>query len=186
VTWQLGLPVALVTVLAMEGLAWAVHRYVMHGFGWVWHRSHHEPHNGLLERNDRYGLIASAVAACCFIAGNAVLFWIGVGLAIYGVLYYVVHDGLVHQRWPFRLVPRHGYLRRLYQAHLLHHATAGRDGAVSFGFLYAPPIAALRRRLQATPTLPPHGVARAAPPSPARAAGPGAVAAPRPGTQGRG
>jgi hypothetical protein len=36
----------LVTIVAMEAVAWAVHRYVMHGVGWGWHRSHHEPREG--------------------------------------------------------------------------------------------------------------------------------------------
>jgi beta-carotene 3-hydroxylase len=82
-------------------------------------------------------------------AGRHPLEWIGAGMTAYGALYFVAHDGLVHQRWPFRYVPRHGYLKRLYQAHRMHHAVAGRDGAVSFGFLYAPPVAVLKRELHA-------------------------------------
>ncbi|HMP46582.1 MAG TPA: beta-carotene hydroxylase, partial [Sphingopyxis sp.] len=31
----------LATVVAMEGVAWASHKYIMHGFGWAWHRDHH-------------------------------------------------------------------------------------------------------------------------------------------------
>ena len=55
----------------------------------------------------------------------------------------------VHRRWPFRYVPKSGYLKRLYQAHRMHHAVEGKDGAVSFGFLYAPPVETLKRQLQA-------------------------------------
>jgi beta-carotene 3-hydroxylase len=69
-------------------------------------------------------------------------------MTAYGFLYFVAHDGLVHRRWPFHYVPRRGYLKRLYQAHRMHHAVRGREGAVSFGFLYAPPVATLKRRLQ--------------------------------------
>ena len=29
----------LATVIAMEGVAWASHKYIMHGFGWGWHLS---------------------------------------------------------------------------------------------------------------------------------------------------
>ena len=75
--------------------------------------------------------------------------WIGAGMTAYGALYFIAHDGLVHQRWPFRYVPRSGYLKRLYQAHRMHHAVEGKEGAVSFGFLYAPPVARLKRQLQA-------------------------------------
>jgi beta-carotene 3-hydroxylase len=63
------------------------------------------------------------------------------------VLYFVAHDGLVHQRWPFRYIPRKGYLKRLYQAHRLHHAVDGKDGCVSFGFIYAPPVDELVKEL---------------------------------------
>ena len=46
------------------------------------------------------------------------------------------HDGIVHQRW-FRWVPKRGYAKRLVQAHKLHHATIGKEGGVSFGFVFA-------------------------------------------------
>ncbi len=58
-------------------------------------------------------------------------------MTVYGLLYFLVHDGLVHQRWPFHWIPRRGYLKRLYVAHRLHHAVRGREGCVSFGFIYA-------------------------------------------------
>ena len=30
------------------------------------------------------------------------------------------------------------YLQRIIKAHLVHHKTTGKEGAVSFGFLWAP------------------------------------------------
>ena len=33
--------IALVVFLIMEGEAWAAHKYIMHGFGWGWQKSHH-------------------------------------------------------------------------------------------------------------------------------------------------
>jgi len=139
------------TVVAMEGAAWAIHKYVMHGPGWGWHRSHHEPHDGLLERNDAYALLFGALSLGLIAYGaraSDTAYWIGVGMAVYGALYFVVHDGLVHQRWPFRYVPRSGYLKRLVQAHRLHHAVEAREDCVSFGFLYAPPVGRLKKRFQ--------------------------------------
>jgi beta-carotene 3-hydroxylase len=35
-------------------------------------------------------------------------------------------------------VPRYPYLKRIVRAHLIHHKTLTKRGAVSFGFLYAP------------------------------------------------
>src|SRR5690606_2279112 len=62
--------------------------------------------------------------------------WIGLGVLVYGIIYTLVHDGLVHQRY-FRWVPKKGYAKRLVQAHKLHHATIGKEGGVSFGFVWA-------------------------------------------------
>lgn len=144
----------LASCVASEVAAWLVHRYVMHGWGWSWHRSHHEPHNRRLERNDRYGLVFAALAIALLVCGQygpawEPLFWVGIGLCLYGALYAVLHDILVHQRLPLRWQPRSGYLARLVEAHHLHHASRTRDDAVSFGFLYAPPIPHLRARINA-------------------------------------
>ncbi|WP_020652237.1 sterol desaturase family protein [Massilia niastensis] len=144
--------IVVVTVVMMELVSILAHRYVMHGFGWGWHRSHHEPRTGWFEKNDLYALVFAAIAIALIHAGTRghhPLEWIGAGMTAYGFLYFVAHDGLVHRRWPFRHTPRSGYLKRLVQAHRMHHAVAGRDGAVSFGFLYAPPVATLKRQLQA-------------------------------------
>jgi beta-carotene 3-hydroxylase len=137
------------TIVAMEGLAHLTHRFVMHGrLGWRLHRDHHEAHDHALEWNDLYAAAFAVIVIALFVGDWPwPLRQIAIGATLYGLLYFIVHDGLVHQRWPFRHVPRSGYLRRLYQAHKLHHATTGREGAVSFGFLYAPPIRKLKEQL---------------------------------------
>ena len=145
----------LATVLAMEAVAWASHKWIMHGFAWAWHRDHHEPHDGLLEKNDRFALVGAVLSIALFAAGSPWVMggdawepgtWIGLGVLLYGVIYTAVHDGLVHQRW-FRRVPRSGYARRIVQAHKLQHATVDRQGGVSFGFVLARNPAALKREL---------------------------------------
>ncbi|WP_420393910.1 sterol desaturase family protein [Acuticoccus sp.] len=149
--------IVVATVLAMEGVAYAVHRYVMHGaLGWGWHRSHHEETEGVFERNDLYAVVFTVLSGALItfgIAGVWPLRQVGIGLMVYGLLYFIVHDGLVHQRWPFRYVPKRGYVKRLVQAHKMHHAVEGRKGCVSFGFLYAPPIHHLKARLKASAAL---------------------------------
>ena len=149
--------IVLATVVAMELVAWASHKYVMHGFGWNWHRDHHEPHDKLLEKNDRFALVGAALSIGLFALGSPWVMgaaawdpatWLGLGVLAYGVIYTLIHDGLVHQRW-FRWVPRRGYARRLVQAHRLHHATLGKEGGVSFGFLWARNPEALKRQLSA-------------------------------------
>jgi beta-carotene 3-hydroxylase len=85
-----------------------------------------------------------------FVAGGQwpLLWWVGLGTLIYGILYFLVHDGLVHRRVPMPRTRLGGYLKRLVQAHRLHHSVHSREGAVSFGFLYAPPVQSLVSRLR--------------------------------------
>ena len=137
--------IILATVVAMEFVAWSSHKYIMHGFGWAWHRDHHEPHDNALEKNDLFGLLGAAMSISMFALGSPLVLgeaawipatWIGFGILAYGVIYTLVHDGLVHQRY-FRWVPKRGYAKRLVQSHKLHHATIGKEGGVSFGFLFA-------------------------------------------------
>lgn len=152
----LPLSIVLATVAAMEGFAWASHKYVMHGFAWAWHRDHHEPHGKLLEKNDRFALVGAALSIAMFALGSPLVLgadawwpgtWVGLGVLIYGVIYTLVHDGLVHQRW-FHWVPKKGYAKRLVQAHKLHHATTTREGGVSFGFVLARDPAKLKTELK--------------------------------------
>ncbi|WP_447957186.1 sterol desaturase family protein [Vreelandella sp. EE7] len=143
--------IVLATIAAMEVVATLSHKYIMHGWGWGWHRSHHEPRTGWFELNDLYAVVAAALAIALIAFGTAgawPLQWIGAGMTAYGMIYFVLHDGLVHKRWPFSLIPRRGYLKRLYKAHRLHHAVKGRHDCVSFGFIYAPPVDKLERTLK--------------------------------------
>jgi beta-carotene 3-hydroxylase len=140
-----------ITVVTMEGFAVFAHKHVMHGWGWEWHRSHHEPRTGWFEKNDLYAVVFALFAIALIALGTQgvhPLEWVGAGMTAYGFLYFVAHDGLVHKRWPFNFVPRSGYLKRLYQAHLMHHAVSGKHRCVSFGFLYAPSTARLRAQLR--------------------------------------
>ena len=148
--------IVLATVLAMEWVAWASHKYVMHGFAWGLHRDHHEPHDKRFEKNDRFALVGAAVSIAFFALGSPMIMgegawwpgtWIGLGVLAYGIIYTLVHDGLVHQRW-FRFVPRRGYARRLVQAHNLHHASESKEGGVSFGFVFVRDPAALKAELR--------------------------------------
>jgi beta-carotene 3-hydroxylase len=152
----LALAIVLATVLTMEGVAWASHKYIMHGFGWAWHRDHHEPHDKVLEKNDLFGLVGAALSIAMFALGSEWVLgarawwpatWIGLGILTYGIIYTLVHDGLVHQRY-FRWVPRSGYAKRIVQAHKLHHATVGKEGGVSFGFVLARDPARLKAELK--------------------------------------
>ncbi|EIK97154.1 fatty acid hydroxylase [Pseudomonas sp. M47T1] len=140
------------TLVTMEAVGTLAHKYIMHGPGWWLHRSHHEEHLGALEKNDVFLLALALAAVGLMVLGDAVVQCIGAGVAGYGLIYVFFHDGIVHRHWPVRPSPRHPYLRRLYQAHLMHHAVKGRHNSVSFGFLYAPSAATLKKQLRASRT----------------------------------
>lgn len=149
-TWIEKLGLTLAMVAFMECFAWATHKYVMHGWGWGWHRSHHSPRAGAVEKNDLYAVLFAVIVVGLFAVGMWVepLWWTALGITLYGAIYVFVHDMLVHQRFGMRWVPRRGYFKRLRQAHHLHHAVKNKKGAVSFGFLIAPSPVRLKAQLR--------------------------------------
>ena len=142
----------LLTVALMEGFAYVMHRWVMHGPGWVLHASHHRPRKGNWELNDLYFVIFAA-PSIVLLLGGVQWGWgdwataVGAGIAAYGAIYLGFHDIIVHQRMRHRYVARSAYMKRIVQAHKLHHAVETKEGNVSFGFLIAPAPDVLKRRL---------------------------------------
>lgn len=147
-----GILLFLATVGAMEGVAYAAHRWVMHGPGWFLHRSHHRPRTGTFEANDLYAVIF-AIPSILLLLGGVNLgwgewaIWTGAGIAAYGAIYFGFHDMIVHQRIGRRYRARSRYMKRIIQAHRLHHVLEDRVGAVSFGFLVAPRPERLKAQL---------------------------------------
>ena len=142
------------TFIFMEGVALFSHKYVMHGFMWCWHESHHLPREGLFEKNDLFAAMFAVPSIICFWYGTygyPNLLWVGLGIALYGLMYFIFHDVIVHRRVRSGYKPSSDYMRRIVEAHWVHHSTNGKEGAVSFGFLYSPPVDQLvaeRDRLQ--------------------------------------
>lgn len=148
-----GIAVALLTVVVMEGVAYVAHRWVMHGFLWSLHRSHHEPRRGIFEVNDWFAVFGALPAILLIFAGTVLglgntLMWIGIGVTAYGAIYFGFHDMIVHRRVPIGWVPKGRYMKRIVQAHRLHHVVETKAGTVSFGFIYAPPVRDLLAKLE--------------------------------------
>lgn len=143
----LNLILFLAAFVGMEGVAYLTHKYVMHGWLWSLHESHHVPRVGRFEKNDLFAVFFAVPSIILIYLGVhfiAPLAWIGAGMTAYGFMYFVFHDVIVHQRIRFRNIPRFGYLRRIIQAHRMHHSRATKEDGISFGFLYAPPIRKLK------------------------------------------
>jgi beta-carotene 3-hydroxylase len=126
------------TFIAMEFVAWWLHKYVMHGFLWTIHKSHHVKEEGFFERNDLFFLFF-AIPGAYFIASGIIhqnfQLYIGAGIAVYGLVYFLVHDVFIHQRYPFLKRSRNRYFRALRRAHHAHHKHLGKEHGESFGLL---------------------------------------------------
>ena len=135
--------VGAVAFVAMEPVTAAVHRFVMHGFGWGLHASHHRARpTGGWELNDLYPVMFAAVTMLAMAAGFqrpglALLVPAAVGITVYGACYGFVHEVYIHRRVSFRW--RVAALDRLRDAHLVHHAA----GAGPYGMLV--PVVPARR-----------------------------------------
>lgn len=134
--------ICVATFLFWEFVAWWTHKYVMHGFLWSWHKSHHTHHNHVLEKNDLFGVVFSIPSIGLFMysiqTGNPYLFSVALGIFLYGVFYLVFHDFIVHQRIKWRPANRSSYLNRMINAHYVHHSRHSKQNCESFGFLIVP------------------------------------------------
>jgi len=130
------------TFFFMEFMAWSMHKYVMHGLGWYFHRDHHQHEPGFFEKNDVFFLIF-AIPSWLFImfgmmAGNDWRVWVGLGIAIYGLAYFLVHDVFIHQRLPWFKRTDNVYFRAIRKAHKVHHKHLGKEKGECFGMLLVP------------------------------------------------
>lgn len=134
--------VTLVAFAGMEFMAWFTHKYVMHGFLWKWHEDHHDPAlvNGFFHKNDRFFLVFAVPSAICYMVGSAIpgwfpLFFAGVGISLYGLTYFLIHDVYIHQRFKWFRQLDNKYSRAILRAHGAHHAKKEKEDCESFGLL---------------------------------------------------
>lgn len=129
--------------LAMEGVTWLTHKYVMHGFGWFLHADHHEPgYPHVFEKNDAFFVVFAVPSMALFFLGTytpqTYLFFIGLGILCYGVAYFLVHDVLIHRRFSWFKNTNNRYLKALRKAHKVHHKNMGKEDSQCFGMLFVP------------------------------------------------
>ena len=61
---------------------------------------------------------------------------IGIGITLYGFLYFFAHDIIVHQRVKMFAKSTNSYILALKKAHRIHHKTLTKKNAEEFGFLF--------------------------------------------------
>jgi beta-carotene 3-hydroxylase len=135
--------IIIATFLIMEGVAWATHKFVMHGFLWNLHHDHHQREDeNWFEKNDAFFLIFGIPGALTTIIGSMqqfnFLFWIGLGISLYGLAYFLVHDIFIHQRFKIFRNSDSVYLRAIRRAHKMHHKHLGKHDGECFGMLWVP------------------------------------------------
>ena len=134
--------ITLAAVCGMEFVAWAAHKFLMHGFLWKWHEDHHKPdmkQGHFFEKNDRFFLVFATPGIACILVGtftaHSWLFFVGLGITIYGAIYFLIHDVYIHQRFKWFRQLDSKYSRGILRAHGAHHAKTTKDGCESFGLL---------------------------------------------------
>lgn len=126
----------------MEIISYLVHRFIFHGLLWEIHRSHHEPNHGLFEINDIFSVFFGGVSVYLMYLGmsdplHSVSFAIGTGIAVYGVLYFVIHDLFAHKRFmPFKSDSK--IMRLIRYAHQRHHQSIDKEGQEPYGLFLFP------------------------------------------------
>lgn len=126
----------------MELVAWLTHKYIMHGFLWTLHKDHHHHHQGFFERNDYFFLLFAVPSCLLLIFGTLDHFdfkyWIGLGIALYGLVYFIIHDLWIHQRIKGLGKGKLIYLEAIKEAHEAHHKPNKSNQGTSFGLLFFP------------------------------------------------
>ncbi|SFG80656.1 sterol desaturase family protein [Pedobacter insulae] len=135
--------IVITVFVLMELATWLIHKYVMHGFLWILHKDHHDHNNdSFFERNDYFFVIFALPTIVLMYFGSLrdfnYLFYIGLGIMLYGMAYFFVHDIFIHQRVKFFSKTKNPYFLALRRAHKQHHKHIGKEEGECFGFLYVP------------------------------------------------
>ncbi len=135
--------IVIAAFLAMEGVAWFTHKYIMHGLLWTLHKDHHKKESqGFFEHNDFFFLIFAIPGIIALYIGSTqnfnAFFWIGLGITIYGLAYFIVHDIFIHQRFKLFRNSESRYLNGLRRAHKIHHKKIYKEDGECFGMLWVP------------------------------------------------
>jgi beta-carotene 3-hydroxylase len=134
--------VLILTFLGMEFMAWATHKFVMHGLMWNFHLDHHVDEPGFFERNDVFFLIYAIPSWLCIMLGmmygSLLSVWIGFGIAAYGFAYFMLHDVYIHRRFKWLRDIDHPYFMAIRKAHKVHHKNLGKEKGECLGMLIVP------------------------------------------------
>ena len=135
--------ITIMAFLCMEGVAWLTHKYIMHGLLWHLHSDHHKRETqGFFERNDFFFMLFAIPGMVLLFLGTQndfnSLFWIGLGITLYGFAYFFIHDIFIHQRFKFLRQIDNRYFKAIRRAHKMHHKHLSKEHGECFGMLWVP------------------------------------------------
>jgi len=121
--------IVIVSFVGMEFFSYLVHRFVYHKLMWILHKSHHTRREGMFELNDLFPLTFATVTIFLMVKGIAEgsgsdLLAASIGIALYGMVYFTIHDLYVHRRAKFVSL-KIPWLIKVKKAHALHHRYGG-------------------------------------------------------------
>lgn len=109
---------------------------------WYFHRDHHQTENHLFQKNDVFFLIfavPSWLGIMCGLMYSKYLFvWAGIGIFLYGLAYFLVHDVFIHRRFNWLRDANHPYFIAIRRAHKMHHKHLYKEDGECFGMLWVP------------------------------------------------
>tara|TARA_B100000945_G_C20359514_1_gene586398 strand:+ start:112 stop:474 length:363 start_codon:yes stop_codon:yes gene_type:complete len=115
----------------------------MHGPLWFLHKDHHKKdHKSWFERNDSFFIIYALLSFMFVYLWGEKGFYLGlpiaIGIGLYGLAYFIVHDVFIHQRFKLFRNINNKYARGVRRAHKIHHKKIDKEGGECFGMLYVP------------------------------------------------
>ncbi|MEP6594567.1 MAG: sterol desaturase family protein [Ginsengibacter sp.] len=135
--------IVLTSFISMEAVAWLTHKYIMHGLLWGLHKDHHKKESpGFFEHNDFFFLIFALPGITCLFIGMQnnydFIFFIGLGITLYGMAYFFIHDIFIHQRFKIFRTADNAYFKAIRRAHKVHHKHLDKENGECFGMLWVP------------------------------------------------
>jgi beta-carotene 3-hydroxylase len=122
----------------MEGFVYVFHKYVMHGFLWRIHATHHKRGKGMFELNDVFLIFFASLGIAQIIYGlpeYSSAFWFGCGVSVYGLTNFFFHDIVIHRRIRWTRTIRNRYIQGIIHAHQAHHKHTTNDTGEEYGLL---------------------------------------------------
>lgn len=123
--------------VSVEIFSYVAHRFLFHGILWKIHRTHHAARKGAFELNDIFSAIFALFSILLMVFAEkplsySIAFPIGLGISIYGFVYFIIHDFFTHRRFlPFKSTNKS--LLTIRAAHQRHHQTTEKIGIAPYG-----------------------------------------------------